>query len=87
MLAGMRRAKLDGVGIGRAPLNLDRAAIVRDRISGMILTAVAKKWSISGSLACKLVKRAGAGDEGPVLMPSQVVESAEHVREQGHAGD
>ena len=32
VLAGMRRAKLDGVRIGRAPMNIDRAAIVRDRI-------------------------------------------------------
>ena len=44
VLAGMRRAKLDGVRIGRAPMNIDRAAIVRDRLSGMTLTAVAKKW-------------------------------------------
>ena len=35
VLAGMRRAKLDGVRIGRAPMNIDRAAIVRDRIGGM----------------------------------------------------
>ena len=35
VLAGMRRAKLDGVRIGRAPMNIDRAAIVRDRFSGM----------------------------------------------------
>jgi hypothetical protein len=46
VLAGMRRAKLDGVRIGRAPMNLDRAAIVRDRLSGMSLTTVAKKWGI-----------------------------------------
>ena len=57
VLAGMRRAKLDGVRIGRAPMNLDRAAIVRDRLSGMTLTAVSKKWSISRSLVCKLVRR------------------------------
>ena len=60
-------------------MNLDRAAIVRDRLSGMTLTAVARKWGISRSLVCKLVKRAVAGDEGFVLMPPQVVETAEHV--------
>jgi DNA invertase Pin-like site-specific DNA recombinase len=64
VLAGMRRARLDGVRIGRAPMNIDRAAIVRDRIGGMSLTAVAKKWGVSRSLVCKLVKRAGRGDEG-----------------------
>jgi DNA invertase Pin-like site-specific DNA recombinase len=47
VLAGMRRAKLDGVRIGRAPMKLDRTAIVRDRLSGMTLTAVSKKWGVS----------------------------------------
>ncbi len=72
VLAGMRRAKLDGVRIGRAPMNIDRAAIVRDRIGGMTLTAVAKKWGISRSLVCKLVNRSRAGDEGSVLPPAQL---------------
>jgi DNA invertase Pin-like site-specific DNA recombinase len=76
VLAGMRRAKLDGVRIGRAPMNIDRAAIVRDRIGGMSLTAVAKKWGISRSLVCKLVKRSRAGDEGVVLPPTSIVEPA-----------
>lgn len=76
VLAGMRRAKLDGVRIGRAPLNVDRAAIVRDRLSGMTLTAVAHKWRISRSLVCKLVKRASAGDKALVPLPSQVVDYA-----------
>jgi DNA invertase Pin-like site-specific DNA recombinase len=75
VLAGMRRARLDGVRIGRTPMNLDRAAVVRDRISGMTLTAVAKKWRISRSLVCKLVKRSRAGDERLVLPPSSVIDS------------
>jgi DNA invertase Pin-like site-specific DNA recombinase len=75
VLAGMRRAKLDGVRIGRAPMNLDRAAIVRDRLSGMTLTAVARKWGISRSLVCKLVKRSRAGEEGSVLPPPNITDS------------
>jgi DNA invertase Pin-like site-specific DNA recombinase len=78
VLAGMRRARLDGVRIGRVPMNLDRAAIVRDRLSGMTLTAVARKWGISRSLVCKLVKRSRAGDEGSALPPFSVVDSV-HV--------
>ncbi len=78
VLAGMRRAKLDGVRMGRAPMNIDRAAVVRDRLSGMTLTTVAKKWGISRSLVCKLVKRARAGDEGSMLPPPSVVDSV-HV--------
>ena len=76
VLAGMRRAKLDGVRIGRAPMNIDRAAIVRDRLSGMSLTAVAKKWGISRSLVCKLVNRAKAGDRGSMLLPPHVIDAA-----------
>jgi DNA invertase Pin-like site-specific DNA recombinase len=72
--AGMRRAKLDGVRIGRAPMNVDRAAIVRDRLSGTTLTAVSRKWGVSRSLVCKLVKRAGGGDKGFPPPPPQVVD-------------
>jgi len=80
VLAGMRRAKLDGVRIGRAPMNLDRAAIVRDRLSGMTLTTVAKKWGISRSLVCKLVNRSRGGHEGSVLPRACVTDSAHVVR-------
>jgi len=40
--AGMRRAKLEGRHIGRKPLDLDRAAIFRDRQSGQSLAQLAK---------------------------------------------
>ena len=45
--AGMRGARLEGQRLGRAPLNVDRAAIVRDRISGMSLTLVGKRHLVS----------------------------------------
>jgi DNA invertase Pin-like site-specific DNA recombinase len=80
VLAGMRRAKLDGVRIGRAPMDIDRAAIVRDRVGGMSLTAVAKKWGISRSLVCKLVKRARAGDRGSMLPPPSAVDAAGFIQ-------
>jgi DNA invertase Pin-like site-specific DNA recombinase len=53
--AGMRRAKLEGRRIGRAPLNIDRVAVVRDRLSGMSLTSVAKKYYVSRATVCRLV--------------------------------
>jgi len=80
VLAGMRRAKLDGVRIGRAPMNIDRPAIVRDRLSGMSLTAVATKWGVSRSLVCKLVTRSRASDEGSVLPPPTVADSVGVMR-------
>ena len=54
--AGMRRARLEGRRIGRAPLNVDRAAIVRDRLAGLSLTKVAKKYRVSRATVCRLVK-------------------------------
>ena len=53
--AGMRRAKLEGRRIGRAPLNIDRVAVVADRRSGMSLTEVAKKYRVSRATVCRLV--------------------------------
>ena len=55
--AGMRRARLEGRRIGRAPLNVDRAKIVSDRISGMSLTQVAKRHRVSRATVVRLVKQ------------------------------
>ena len=56
--AGMRRARLEGVRLGRAPLNIDRVAVVADRLSGMSLTSVAKKYHVSRATVCRLVNEA-----------------------------
>src|SRR5467141_370704 len=65
--AGMRRAKLEGRRIGRAPLNINREQVVRDRCSGMSLTQVAKKHRISRASVCRLMKESGAGPKGVIL--------------------
>jgi DNA invertase Pin-like site-specific DNA recombinase len=54
--AGMRRAKLEGRRIGRAPLIVNREQVVADRRSGMSLTQVARKHRISRASVCRLVK-------------------------------
>jgi DNA invertase Pin-like site-specific DNA recombinase len=54
--AGMRRAKLEGRRIGRTPLDVDRAALVRDRLSGISLTAVAKKYGLSRASVVRFVR-------------------------------
>src|SRR6202167_1728738 len=56
--AGMRRAKLEGRRIGRAPLDIDRQQVVADRRSGMSLSQVAKKHRISRASVCRLVNEA-----------------------------
>lgn len=53
--AGMRRARLEGRQIGRARLDIDREQVVKDRRSGMSLTATAKKHGISRASVCRIV--------------------------------
>ena len=56
--AGMRRAKLEGRRIGRAPLHFDRQQVVADRRSGMSLTEVAKQYHVSRATVCRLTNEA-----------------------------
>ena len=56
--AGMRRAKLDGRRIGRTPLDVNHAALVKDRLSGMSLTHVAKKYGLSRASVVRFVREA-----------------------------
>jgi DNA invertase Pin-like site-specific DNA recombinase len=60
--AGMRRAKLEGRRIGRAPLDIDREQLARDRRSGMSLSQVARKHGISRASVCRLMKNVGTVD-------------------------
>jgi DNA invertase Pin-like site-specific DNA recombinase len=54
--AGMRRARLEGQRFGRAPLDIDRDALVRDRLAGMSLTAVARKYRLSRASVVRFVR-------------------------------
>jgi DNA invertase Pin-like site-specific DNA recombinase len=58
--AGMRRARLEGRQIGRARLDVDRQQVVDDRRSGMSLTQVARKHSISRASVCRMVKESNS---------------------------
>jgi DNA invertase Pin-like site-specific DNA recombinase len=60
--AGMRRAKLEGRSLGRARLDIDHEALVRDRLSGMSLTAVAKRYSVSRASVVRFVHDAQRRD-------------------------
>jgi len=75
--SGMRRARLEGRQIGRARLDVDRAQIVQDRRSGMSLTQVARKHSISRASVCRLMKEA-SGNALPVVF-SPVVDLAQQA--------
>lgn len=56
--ARMRRRKLEGYALGRAPLSVDREAIDRDRLSGMSLTKVAPKYGVSKASVVRFTKDA-----------------------------
>jgi len=56
--AGMRRARLEGQRLGRAPLGIDHDALVHDRLGGMSLTAVAKKYRVSRASVVRFVREA-----------------------------
>jgi DNA invertase Pin-like site-specific DNA recombinase len=58
--AGMRRAKLEGRRLGRAPLDIDRDAIIRDRQRGLSLSELAKTHRISRTSVGRVLKQAEA---------------------------
>ena len=55
--AGMRRAKLEGQHIGRTPLELDNAAIQRDRRQGLSLRQIARGHRISTATVQRVLRR------------------------------
>ncbi len=59
--AGMRRARLEGRQIGRAPLEINRPALLLDRQRGMSLKDLAKAYGISKASVCRVIKDAQRG--------------------------
>ncbi|HXW89358.1 MAG TPA: recombinase family protein [Terriglobales bacterium] len=54
--SGMRRAKLEGKRLGRAPLQVNRALLLRDRKRGLSLHQLAKAHGISKASVCRVLK-------------------------------
>jgi DNA invertase Pin-like site-specific DNA recombinase len=59
--AGMRRAKLEGRHVGRIPLQLDRASILRHREHGQSLSQIAKSFQISRATVTRVLKQERQG--------------------------
>jgi DNA invertase Pin-like site-specific DNA recombinase len=78
--AGMRRARLEGRQIGRARLDVNREQVVEDRRTGMSLTQVASKHSISRASVCRLVSEANR------LVIGATVPTAESLGHEVHIG-
>jgi DNA invertase Pin-like site-specific DNA recombinase len=74
--AGMRRAKLEGRRIGRAPLDVDRQAVLRDRARGLSLSQIADAHRISRPSVSRIIKQAaGTGPKGCAPAPPQLQEN------------
>ena len=54
--SGMRRARLEGKRLGRAPLQVNRALLLRDRERGLSLNQLAKAHGVSKASVCRVLK-------------------------------
>jgi DNA invertase Pin-like site-specific DNA recombinase len=69
--AGLRRAKLEGIHIGRPALLVDRTAILSDRARGRSLRQIAKDHRISRATVCRvLAEQNPTRSETPENSPS-----------------
>ena len=67
--AGLRRAKLEGRQLGRRPIEIDRAALLRDRARGLSLAQLAKRYGISRTSAARVLKGSqSAAPQGPAAL-------------------
>lgn len=55
---GIARRRLMGLPVGRQPLDVDRESIVADRLGGMSLTDVAKRYGVSRASVVRWVREA-----------------------------
>lgn len=69
--AGMRRARLEGRHIGRRPLDLDHAAIVRDRQLGRSLGELAKTHRVSRTTIRRVLEGVTKGGVQAVSQPQE----------------
>jgi DNA invertase Pin-like site-specific DNA recombinase len=71
---GMRRARAEGQRLGRKPLDVDRAAILRDRERGMSLGQLAKTYRISRTSVHRIVHPLGSTVPKTLLQSSSQTE-------------
>jgi DNA invertase Pin-like site-specific DNA recombinase len=79
--AGMRRRRLEGLPMGRAPLAVDHQSLVHDRLSGMSLTQVSKKYGVSRASVVRFTREAVKRESAQVgeSQPATVQAPAECV--------
>jgi DNA invertase Pin-like site-specific DNA recombinase len=55
--AGLRRARLEGRTLGRKPIEIDRASLLRDRTRGLSLAQLARAYKISRTGVARALKQ------------------------------
>jgi DNA invertase Pin-like site-specific DNA recombinase len=55
--AGLRRARLEGRVLGRKPIEIDRAGLLRDRARGLSLAQLAKAYKLSRTSVARALKK------------------------------
>ncbi len=68
--AGRRRARLEGRKLGRKPLEINRAALLRDRARGLSLAQLARAHGISRTSAVRVIKQANEQSSALPIAPS-----------------
>jgi DNA invertase Pin-like site-specific DNA recombinase len=63
--SGLRRRKFEGLPLGRVPLAIDHESLVNDRLSGMSLTNIAKKYGVSRASVVRFVRLAQEANAVP----------------------
>ena len=74
--AGIRRRKLEGLPVGRQPLDVDHDAIVADRLGGLSLTETAKRHGISRASVVRFVREARLRGVGRIEANQQLEKCA-----------
>jgi len=78
--AGLRRAKLEGLQLGRKPNEIDRPALLRDRARGLSLAQLAKTYKISRTSVARALKQS-EGTIPKTPSPPAHIEDTPHKQE------
>ena len=80
--AGLRRARLEGRVLGRRPIEIDRPALLRDRVRGLSLAQLAKAYKISRTSVARTLKQSESiVQQTPFPPVSADTESTPHTLE------
>jgi DNA invertase Pin-like site-specific DNA recombinase len=81
--AGLRRARLEGRVLGRRPIEIDRAGLLRDRTRGLSLAQLARAYKISRTSVARALKQS-EGTVSRVALPPVFIDSKKASQKQEH---